>query len=94
MNLELQKVYEWTKANKIIVNPDKSHVSIITPKSTLQIPTAKGYMHKSPLKVKDSVKYLSVTIDSRLNFDDHINLSYGKISRSIGALSEPRLEKL
>ena len=47
-------------------------------------------MYKSPLKVKDSVKYLGFTIDSRLNFDDHINLLCGKISRSIGVLSKLR----
>ena len=47
-------------------------------------------MHKSPLKVKDFVKYLSVTIDSKLNFDEHINLLCGKILRSIGVLSKLR----
>ena len=88
MNLELQKIYEWTKANNITVNPEKSHVLIIPPKTTHKIPSVKVYMYKSPLKVKDSVKYLGVTIDSRLNFDDHINLLCGKISRSIGVLSK------
>ena len=34
MNLEFQKVYERTKANKITVNPEKSHVLIIPRKST------------------------------------------------------------
>ena len=84
MNLELQKVYEWTKANKITVNPEKSHVLIIPPKSTHQIPSFKVYMYKSPLEVKASVKYLGVTINLRLNFDNQINLLSGKISRSIG----------
>ena len=90
MNLELRKVYEWTNANQITVNPEKSHLLIIPPKSTHQIRSVKVYMYKSPLKVKDSVKYLGVTIDSRLNFDDHINLLRGKISRSIGVLSKIR----
>ena len=40
-------------------------------------------MYKSPLKVKDSVKYLGVTIDLKLNFDDQFNLLCGKIPRSI-----------
>ena len=42
-------------------------------------------MYKSPLKVKDSVKYLGVTIDSKLNF-----LLCGKILRSIGVLPKLR----
>ena len=44
MNLELEKVYEWTKANKITVNSEKSHVLIKPPKSTHQIPSLKVYM--------------------------------------------------
>ena len=47
-------------------------------------------MYKSLLKVKDSVKYLGVTINSRLNFDDHINLFCCKILRSIGGLAKLR----
>ena len=77
-------------ANKITVNPKKSLALIIPPKSTHQIPCVKLYLYKSALKVKDSVKYLGVTIDSRLNFDDHINLLCGKISRSVGVLSKLR----
>ena len=42
------------------------------------------------LQVKNSVKHLGVTIESRLNFDDHINLHCGKFSRSIGVLSKLR----
>ena len=61
---------------------------IIPPKSTHRIPSVKVYMSKSPLKVKDSVKHFCVTIDSRLNFDDHFNLLCGKILRSIGVLSK------
>ena len=80
----------WTTANKITVNPKKSHALIIPLKSTHQISSVKVYMYKSPLKVKDFAKYLGVTIDSRLNFDDHINLLCGKISRSIGVLSKLR----
>ena len=68
MNLELQNVYTLTEASKITLNPEKSHELIIPPKSTHQISSVKGYMYKSPLKAKDFVKYLGVTVDSRLNF--------------------------
>ena len=46
-------------------------------------------MYETPLKVKDSIKYLGVTIDSRQNFDNRINL-LGKISGFIGVLSKLR----
>ena len=48
MDLKLQKLYVWTKAIKIMVNPDKSHVLTIPPKSTHRIPSVRVYMNKSP----------------------------------------------
>ena len=41
INLKLLKVYEWTKANKITVNPGILHVLIIPPKSTHRISALK-----------------------------------------------------
>jgi len=34
VNQELVNIYEWTKANKITVNPNKSYSMSISPKKT------------------------------------------------------------
>ena len=48
-------------------------------------------MYKSPLKVKDSVKRLVVTIGLRLNFDDHINWDFAR-ARSSYVFTRPFLK--
>ena len=61
MKLELQNACEWTKANKITVNPPKPHVLTILPKSTHQISSVKVYTTlciNLPLAIKDFVKYV------------------------------------
>ena len=59
---------------------------IIPPKKTLSIPNSSIYFSDSAIKINDAVKYLGITINNRLNFEEHINALATKISRSIGIL--------
>ena len=40
--------------------------------------------------IDDTIKYLGITIDNKLNFEEHINALATKISRSLGVLCKPR----
>ena len=90
MNQELSTVHKWTTANKITVNPEKSHCLIIPPEKTLSISNISIYFNNSTIKINDTVKYLIITIDNKLNFEEHINALATKISRSLGVLSKLR----
>ena len=90
MNLELTTVHKWTTANKITVNPQKSHCLIIPPKKNHCISNISIYVNDSVIKVTDAVKYLGITIDNKLNFEEHINALATKISRSLGVLCKLR----
>ena len=86
MNLELTTVHKWTTANKITVNPQKSHFLIIPPKKNHRISNISIYFNDSVIKINDTVKYLGITIDNKLNFEEHINALAIKITRSLGVL--------
>ena len=86
MNLELTTVHKWTTANKITVNPQKSHCLIIPPKKNHRISNISIHFNDSVIKINDTVKYLGITIDNKLNFEEHINALATKISRSLGVL--------
>ena len=58
MNLELATVHKWTTANKITVNPQKSHCLIIPPKKNHRISNISIYFNDSVIKINDTVKYL------------------------------------
>ena len=90
MNYELLNVLEWTKANKITVNPQKSSVLIISPKITNPTPDIEVFFNNVLVSINESVRYLGITIDARLNFDKHIDILTKKISRSVGILSKLR----
>ena len=64
----------WTKGNKIIVNPQKSSVLIIPPKTTNPIPDIDVFFNNDLVSINKSVRYLGVTIDARHNFDKHIDI--------------------
>ena len=90
MNQELTTVHKWTTANKITANPEKSHCLIIPLKKTLSISNISIYFNDSIIKINDTVKYLGITIDNKLNFEEHINALATKISRSLGVLCKLR----
>jgi len=90
INDELQKVYEWTKANKITINPPKSKALINPPKANINVPRVEVYLNNTVLDIKDNVKYLGITIDNRINFENHIKVLTGKISRFVGVINKLR----
>ena len=84
VNQELVNVYEWTKANEITVHPKKTSVLIIPPKATSPPPNILLVLNGSIIPINESVKYLGITIDKKLNFEIHNKQLESKISRSIG----------
>ena len=84
---KLANVHERTVANKITVNPEKSLALIIPPKITTLILNIHLHFNNNSVILKDSVKYLGITIDARLHFDVHINTLARKISRSLGVIT-------
>ena len=87
INSELANVREWTVANKITVNPEKSLALVKPPKIRTSIPDIQLNFNNS-VTLKDSVKYLGITIDSRLNFDIHVNTLTRKIGRSLSVITK------
>ena len=90
MNQELTIVHKWTTANKTTVNPEKSHCLILPPKNILSISNTSIYFNDSTININDTVKYLGITTDNKLNFEEHINALATKISRSLGTLCKLR----
>ena len=69
-------------ANKITVNPEKSLALIILPKITTSIPDIQLNFNNNSVTLKDSVNYLGIAIDTKLNFDVRMNILTRKIARS------------
>ena len=88
LNMDLRNLCNWLKANKILLNANKTELLIVD----IQI---KKISYKFKLKIDGKrpskfVKYLGVLIDSNLNWLYHLNLLSTKLSRANGILAKIR----
>ena len=88
MNQEIILVHIWTIANKTTVNTQKSLCFAIIPKRHL-ILNISIYFNDSVIKINVRVRYFGITLDNKLNFEQHMDALATKIFRSLGVLCKP-----
>ena len=89
LNLELNRVTEWTTSNRLTVNASKTNAIVFTNRN---IPDIDQHimLGSAPLNVLDDCRYLGVHIDSKLDFSLHINQITRKIARNTGVFFKIR----
>ena len=72
---------EWSKKNDLTIHPDKTNMVLFTKKNKTNgwIPPKIG---NQTIPLQPSFKYLGVTLDSKLNFKEHIKLKCESTTRS------------
>ena len=90
MNSDLAKLTRWLNANKLTINPTKSIILIIPPKTNQPTPTVKLHVINSLIPQHTITRYLGETIDNNLKFDHHIIDIEHKISKGVGIISKLR----
>ena len=87
-NSELSKFHQWTIANKLTLNVNKTNYMIISNRISNYDPLAYNlYINQNPLECKSNVKFLGVILDNKLNFNEHIKYVCNKVSKSIGVIN-------
>ena len=89
-NLELSNVLQWMNANSLILNAAKSEALVVSPYVRKSEPPVTFEIGKDFFQSSISAKYLGVTIDNHLSFNQHITLLENKIARSVGVISKLR----
>ena len=72
LNIEINKIKKWAKENKIIFDEQKSEVMLATRRKRKEITEVNVYLNPKPLQQAKSIKYLGITLDTKLNFREHI----------------------
>ena len=75
MTLELDKLYLWTKYNKLNINFDKTCCILFGPKIRTNPINIKIFFNNNLIKNVSSTKFLGIIITSNLSWLDHIFLS-------------------
>ena len=93
MNIELQKVSEWLRANKLSINIGKTnfllfHKSCDKDNLPLKLPILE--INNVPIKLISATKFLGVQIDENINWTQHITLTENKMAKQLGILYKAR----
>ena len=86
-NNELQKIFDWSSANKLSINHGRNKTYyILHTYRTLDIHSLDISINNHNLENLNEAKYLGVIIDSKLKYDKHIAFISEKVSKSIGVI--------
>ena len=84
LNSELKLIDEWLINNKLKVNYDKSKFLVFSYQKSISIsPLQFG---SNIISQANSIKFLGITLNDKLNFKEHIEYICSKVSKSIGLL--------
>ena len=88
LNSELSKVSSWFICNKLSLNIAKTKFMLFKPSNFQNIRHNNFNIHIDglPITEKKATKFLGVTIDSSLSWNDHIRNIHISVSRGIGVL--------
>ena len=90
LNVELDHLSSWFKANKLSLNIKKTHYIIFGNKSKYKSANYSLKMDGITLEQVESTKFLGVKIDAKLNWKCHINDLILKISRNSAVIYKIR----
>ena len=82
LNVDLKNFTNWFNANRISLNVSKTELIIFKRKRKPQDFNIKIKLSRKRLYPTDSVKYLGVKIDSKLNWTSHVNATATKLNRA------------
>jgi len=77
------RINNWPKENKITFNEQKSKVMLATRRKSEEITEVNVYLNSKPLQQAKSIKYLGISIDTKLNFREHIISTKNKCTQLI-----------
>jgi hypothetical protein len=69
MNLEMRKILEWAKKNKLKFNENKSKVMLMSRRRRREIKETEIYLNSNILTHVNSIKYLGIIFESKLTLE-------------------------
>ena len=86
LNVQLNNVSTWLKANKLSINVKKTKLMIFRSRQKTVPITRQIVLDNNALEQVDNTKFLGVYIDQHLEWKTHVNFIAAKISKSVGLL--------
>ena len=88
MNLELRKISDWARNNKLNFNENKSKVMPLSRRKRKEVKEVEIYLNNKILEHVNKIKYLGIIFDSKTTFREHVNYVQEKCTKLIFTLSK------
>ena len=82
----LQKIYKWTTINNLHINTDKTTTTLFTPDPAEYSTTQSLKLNNQTLPTTNHLKILGITLDPKLTFSQHINVTITKPKQKLNIL--------
>ena len=86
INLELKKLTQWIRANKLSLNLQKTKYMIFS--NTIEALPSDIIFDDSPLECVSQIKFLGITVDNKLSWKPHVLNVCKTLSRNIGIINK------
>ena len=90
MNIELEKLLNWLKANRLSLNVKKTHFMFFCPPQKKAEFSNSLTIDGETINRVNETKFLGVMVDDKITWASHINYISKKISKGIGILCKAR----
>ena len=87
---DLDRLVRWCDQNKLTINVKKTKAMVFTTSPRKKLPPINLLLRNERLAVVDSYKYLGLTLDSALNYEQHIKYMVKTISHKLFLLTKVR----
>jgi len=88
MNLELRKISDWARNDKLNFNENKSKVMLMSCRKRKEDKEVEIYLNNKILEQVNKLKYIGIIFDSKMTFREHVNYVEEKCTKLIFALSK------
>ena len=88
MNVEMAKVIEWLRINKLSLNLKKTHFMLFRRRRARISLDTDLVIDGVKIDMVNKTKFLGVIIDPHLTFSSHILYIKGKVARGVGILNK------
>ena len=83
---ELNKLVNWLEINRLVLNIKKTNFMIFSNKKNINVDSVSIKIKNIPIQHVSHVKFLGVTIDENLSWNQHIGAICNRLSKNIGIL--------
>lgn len=80
-NIDLNEIGKWLKQNKLIINAKKTKLMMVNKNKNEPFTQNTLKIDDEAIEKVESIKYLGVQIDNRLNFEEHIQTCTNNLAK-------------